>query len=60
MCTKHGPCEELLSRLQRIEEEDIDPLTKKQKTTLLKRMLLTYKLTPMRKEGDGHYRRCID
>ena len=25
MCIKHGPCEELLSRLQSIEEEDIDP-----------------------------------
>ena len=25
MCIKHGPCEELLSRLQSIEEEDINP-----------------------------------
>ena len=25
MCIKHGPCEELLIRLQSIEEEDIDP-----------------------------------
>ena len=25
MCIKHGPCKELLSRLQSIEEEDIDP-----------------------------------
>ena len=25
ICIKHGPCEELLSRLQSIEEENIDP-----------------------------------
>ena len=25
MCIKQGPCEELLSRMQSIEEEDIDP-----------------------------------
>ena len=25
MCIKYGPCEELLSRLQSIEEEDVDP-----------------------------------
>ena len=29
MCIRHGPCEELLSRLQSIEEEDIDPLDEK-------------------------------
>ena len=25
MCIKHDPCEELLTRLQSIEEEDVDP-----------------------------------
>ena len=25
MCIKRGPCEELLDRLQSIEEEDVDP-----------------------------------
>ena len=25
MCINHGPCEERLSRLQSIEEDDIDP-----------------------------------
>ena len=25
MCINHGPCEELLSRLQNMEEKDIDP-----------------------------------
>ena len=40
-----------MSRLQGIEEEDIDPFDEitEQKTTLLERMLLTFKLTPMRR-----------